>query len=188
MKRLFCGLMALGLLVGLAADAKAQPTYSFTTIDVPGSSLPSHTYATGINALGQIVGYSDVAGAFLYDQGSYATLTVPGATNTKAYGINDSGQIVGSYDGHGFLLDHGSYTTLDVPGSVETCAYGINSSGQIVGNSSLGAFQLDQGSYTMIDVPGSTSTQAFGINDSGQIVGSYNDVAGQHGFLATPVP
>jgi hypothetical protein len=57
----FCGgMMVLGLLLGLAAHAKAQPTYSFTTLDVPGSI---DTSANGINASGQIMGvYTDAAG------------------------------------------------------------------------------------------------------------------------------
>jgi hypothetical protein len=44
--RFFCVLMALGLLVRLAGHAKAQATFSFTTLDVPGVSLA--TVATGI--------------------------------------------------------------------------------------------------------------------------------------------
>jgi probable HAF family extracellular repeat protein len=156
--RFFCVPMAVGLLVGLAGDAKAQPTYSFTTLDVPGSFLPGLAPAIGINASGQIVGYyEDTTGGhgFLLDQGSYTTLDVPGSTWTHANGINDSGQIVGSYgDGytyHGFLLDHGSFTTLDVPGLPSTEALGISDSGQIVG-------YYDDAS------------------------------GGRHGFLATPVP
>jgi hypothetical protein len=50
MKRYFCGLTALALLVGLAAPAKAQPTYVFTTIDVPASTAFAH----GINASGRV--------------------------------------------------------------------------------------------------------------------------------------
>ena len=115
MKRYLCSLVALGLLVGVTGQAMAQPSYSFTILDVPGSSKAS-AVALGINASGQIVGsYYDAA-----------------------------------YIHHGFLYDQGGYTTLDVPGS--------------------------------------TWTQAHAINDSGQIVGSYSDGAGQHGFLATPVP
>jgi probable HAF family extracellular repeat protein len=74
---------------------------------------------------------------------SLYTLAVPGAYGTFAEGINNSGQIVGSYDAggqhyHGFLLNQGSYTTLDPPGSSPsffglTGAHGINDSGQIVG-------------------------------------------------------
>ena len=80
-----------------------------------------------------------------------------------------------------------------MPGALYTYANGINASGQIVGTyydaaKGIHGFLLDQGSYTTLDVPGSTWTQAHAINDSGQIVGSYRDGAGQHGFLATPVP
>ncbi len=45
---------------------------------------------------------------FLYRGGSYFSVDVPGALRTDAYGVNDSGQIVGSYVdanfiGHGFI-------------------------------------------------------------------------------------
>jgi probable HAF family extracellular repeat protein len=107
--RFCCGLVVLSLILALAGDAKAQPTYSFTTIDVPGAL---YTYPTGINDSGQIVGFyrdaSSTLHGFLLDNGSYTTLDVPGAYLTEAYGINDSGQIVGYYEdaagGHGFLL------------------------------------------------------------------------------------
>jgi probable HAF family extracellular repeat protein len=52
---------------------------------------------------------------------TYTTLDDPLATNgTFAWGINASGQIVGSYGDasifyHGFLYSGGSYTTLDGP-------------------------------------------------------------------------
>jgi hypothetical protein len=61
--------------------------------------------------------------------GSFTTIDVSGALYTEAYGINDSGQIVGGfYDGppflrgkppptqiHGFVDTGGSFTTFDVP-------------------------------------------------------------------------
>jgi probable HAF family extracellular repeat protein len=135
MKRSLCSLVALGLLVGVTGPAMAQPSYSFTILDVPGSSKAS-AIALGINASGQIVGSYLDAGysphGFLLDNGRYITLDVPAAN-----GLNASGQIVGVYftdfTDHGFLLDQGSYTTLDVSGSTGTFASGINESGQIVG-------------------------------------------------------
>src|SRR5438270_13184176 len=100
MKRYLCSLVALGLLVGVTGQARAQPSYSFTILDVPGSSKAS-AVALGINASGQIVGsYYDAAyihHGLLYAQGYYTTLVVPGASCTQARGINPSGQIVGSY-------------------------------------------------------------------------------------------
>jgi probable HAF family extracellular repeat protein len=169
---------------------------SYTTLDVPGFSDPDRfyiiNYATGINDSGQVVGWcldvdNQTIHGFLFDQGSYTTIDVPGIPT----GINAAGQIVGYYyDGrqHGFLIDHGNYTTIDVPGSISSSASGINASGQIVGSYSDAAgkshgFLLDQGNYTTLDVPGAFSTGASLINDSGQIVGYYYDANGYHSFL-----
>src|ERR1035438_9058537 len=56
---------------------------------------------------------------------------------TDASGINDLGQIVGSYGSfpyHGFLYSGGTYTPLNAPGATNsTVAYDINNLGQIVG-------------------------------------------------------
>jgi uncharacterized membrane protein len=193
MKQLVCGLMALGLFLAKAEQATSQPTYSFTRLDMPGSSFPNRTGAHGINASGQTVGSYNGTGTygFLLQNGNYTTLDVPGSLSTQANGINDSGQIVGLYGagtrGHGFLLANGSFTTLDVPGSIFTAAYGINASGQIVGAylDATGAhgFLLDNGSYSTLDPHGSTFIEAYGINASGQIVGAYSDAGGTHGFL-----
>ncbi|MBV8845636.1 MAG: hypothetical protein JO307_22755 [Bryobacterales bacterium] len=71
---------------------------------------------------------------------SFTTIDVPGASETFAGGINNSGQIVGSFNvfgtlmTHGFLDINGSFTTIDFPGATgATNAYGINNTGQIVG-------------------------------------------------------
>jgi probable HAF family extracellular repeat protein len=114
------------------------------------------------HASGQIVESYDAPNGthgLLFDQGIYSTIDVPGSTSTSASGINNSGQIVGSYDvagpynSHGFLLDSGNYTTLDVPGSTGTYATGINKTGQIVGHyrdaaGNVHGFLFDSGSYT----------------------------------------
>ena len=52
---------------------------------------------------------------------TYTTIDDPSAANgTSAGGINDLGQIIGSYDdgsnhAHGFLYSGGIYTTIDIP-------------------------------------------------------------------------
>ena len=56
----------------------------------------------------------------------------------RIVGINDAGQIVGSFANpagrdHGFLDSGGTFTAIDVPGADYTFAYGINDGGQIVG-------------------------------------------------------
>src|SRR5262249_44973624 len=83
---------------------------------------------------------------FLLSRGSSTTLDPPGSFfGTYAAGINDLGQIVGSYADaadvpHGFLLSGGSYTTPDVPRGAPTHAPGVNDTGQIVGSSDRHAF------------------------------------------------
>lgn len=111
------------------------------------------------------------------------TVSVPGAASTAANGINDHGQIVGSYidsagHAHGFIDTNGTFVTINVPGAVSTSANGINDFGQIVGSfiDSAGkeyGFEDSNGHFTTIDVPSALSTVANAINDSGQIVGDY---------------
>jgi uncharacterized membrane protein len=127
---------------------------------------------------------------------SFTTINFPGASETAALGINNSGQIVGSFNvfsalmTHGFL-DTGSFTTVDVPGVTGgTSASGINNRGQIVGTfAGTGGFAQGfletGGSFSNIDFPGAQATLPRGINDSGQIVGYFNDTSGIHGFLDT---
>jgi hypothetical protein len=82
---------------------------------------------------------------FLLERGRYTKFDAPGAQlETTPLGINDRGQVVGSYyqtapfrppgsKPRGFLLDHGKLTRLDVPGAAGTLAMGINNRGQVVG-------------------------------------------------------
>jgi len=129
---------------------------------------------------------------------SLTTIDYPGASYTEASGINNAGQVVGSYEGpyysHGFLESGRSFTTIDVPtidvpGASSTLgASGINNAGQVVGtyvdaSGNSHGFLESGGSFTTIDYPGAWDTRASGINDAGQVVGSYEDASGGHGFL-----
>jgi len=137
---------------------------------------------------------------------SFADINYPGAVQTVALGINDSGQIVGSYDDvsgleHGFLWNNGSYSRIDYPGGFNTIASGINASSQVVGTytdtpncgncyGNTHSFLLSNGTYsTLPEAPGSITgtTRAASINTSGQIVGQYTDTCfcKQRGFLLT---
>jgi len=134
---------------------------------------------------------------------AYTTLDDPFAGNfgTAAHGINNAGQIVGSYAGHGFLYSGGTYTTLDYPAMVTTDAAAINNAGQIVGSThqilqihpSEGGYLYSGGTWTSINDPMasgffSTHTNAYGLNDAGVIVGDFlaSDNMGSfnsHGFI-----
>ena len=107
-----------------------------------------------------------------------------------AGGINDFGQVVGSYPfpAGSFLYSGGAYTPIIVPTSFlqsQTIASGINNAGQIVGNyndpGNHGFLRSSSGVYSSFDVPGGFpgTTYAYGINNTGQIVGAYN--VGQFG-------
>src|SRR5262249_36602544 len=157
------------------------------------------TDAAGVNDKDQIVGFvqgfvNGVSGVhgFLLSEGAYTSIDDPSATlGTEAFGINNSGQIVGAYakasGTQGFLNDPTSnmsppYFTLNDPlatGPEGTTASGINASGEIVGyyqDASLRhhGFLLSGGAYTTLDDPSAAGGDTFaeGINSSGQIVGS----------------
>jgi uncharacterized membrane protein len=112
----------------------------YTTLDPPGATL---TFAEGINSFGLIVGVYEVdgrrhgyvrlsGGRFIYPPDA------PSSTLTNNIGINDLGEISGSYVDaggvrHGLVLEYGQYTMLDPPGAINVFASGINRSGKIVG-------------------------------------------------------
>jgi len=67
----------------------------------------------GGNSNGELVGHyqrvNDQIRGFLYSNGRFVSLDVPGSTSTTAYGINDNGLIAGTYIDkdkkmHGFLM------------------------------------------------------------------------------------
>ena len=91
----------------------------FSTIDVPGVG----SYAYDINDLGQIVGGAlGPDQAFVLSDGRLMSFSAPGANETGATGINNSGQIVGYYRDpslfHGFIAtpepipELGTFSTL----------------------------------------------------------------------------
>jgi hypothetical protein len=131
----------------------------------------------------------------VYSGGSLTSFDYPGASLTEAYGINDSGVVVGSYipTGSGIYYSYTqngtTYTTLNVPGATTLSeALGINSAGTVVGayigaDSKVHGYIDNGGSYSTFDVPGSTSTYVYAINNHGDLAGVYNDSAGQHGYV-----
>jgi hypothetical protein len=200
---------------GLApVPARAQQTAStpaFMIIDVPFPGAHD-TIADKINQNGVIVGnYLDAAGGqhgFVavppYGAGDFGLIDAdatqfPGSHDAAAEGINDLGQIVGSFVDDtgltvGFFLDTNgvNFRKLDFGfGLVD--ASGINNHGDIAGTVfHLGAFHgfvlpPNAMSPILIDVPGQSHTEVLAIDDRNEVVGFYEDVAGgQHGFVASP--
>jgi probable HAF family extracellular repeat protein len=114
-----------------------------------GDKLVDCATATGINAIGQVVGVATTnhgqhQDGFLYEQGQFTRLSgFPGTSpvtesmvGTQAFGINDSGQITGQtpFDNgllsgeHAFIYDGVNWTDLG-PGT----GYAINVHGAVTG-------------------------------------------------------
>ncbi len=184
----------ISLLYGINANGQILEEHYLLSGNVWSQLNLSGGMAHGINDIGQIVGETaNVQGLFLSGN-QLSVFNVPGSSFTSAWGINNSGDIVGItgviHLNDGFLLHGNTYTLIDVPGATDTDALGINNKGQIVGVYTTGTggdgFVLTGNTFTTLHVPGSSLTVANGINDEGQIVGTYLDGQGEHGFLATP--
>jgi len=118
---------------------------------------------------GNTPAYSRMEG-FVYNDGVYTSLTVPGADDTYATGINNAGQVVGYFETYrgaeGFLYSGGVYTILS---EFDSSTLAINNLGQVLGESAI----YENGIYTPLNlrVLGDFVIPT-GINDNQQIVGT----------------
>lgn len=125
-----------------------------------GTSRPRRTLAFDINNNDQIVGSCGVL-AFLYSDGTMNSLGHLGGSESDAYGINDSGQVVGrswitgNTTPHAFLYD--------------------------------GSVMIDLNTLLQAN-SGWELTEARDINNLGQIVGQGKINGEKHAFLLTPIP
>jgi len=167
--------------------AKAAPSVTITDLGTLGGT---NSDATGINASGQVVGYSELPGgtthAFLWQNGTMTDLGTLGGTHSYASGINSAGQIVGrsfTTGGveHAFLWQNGTMTDVSWPATggpdigVTSSANGINDTGLIVGHAwsaQLGSFaflyQIGSG-WSSLNPSGFSA--AYGVNNAGQVAG-----------------
>ena len=180
------------------------PTISGNYVVSKSFTAPGGIEVEEINNMGQVVGRADDLGSFIYDGDNYTWINFPGAEWTDPRGINDSGQIVGTYSlgefiflegywvevTHGFIYDGSSFTSVDKPGVSYTKFHGINNSGQIVGFYGI-LLQMNgepvEVIYGFVYDGSNFATISYGIvcddiNDSGQIVG-YGDYEHGPGFI-----
>jgi probable HAF family extracellular repeat protein len=174
--------------------------YNFADLSFPGAS---QDFATGINDLGQIVGYYGGIG-FLYSAGAYTAVSYPETYSqvnpdrtvtlvsdqiniTQPTAINASGQIVGLIaTGHAFigpfLYSGGTYTALHEFG-IDSFPVGINNAGQIVGSffdfasSSQAGFLFSGGAYTTLQDPlAAVATTPINVGLKGTVATDINNV------------
>ncbi|MCH7904503.1 MAG: hypothetical protein IH944_08045 [Armatimonadetes bacterium] len=158
-----------GVMVGWSETAGGQTRAARWTQGVVvdlGSLANSDSVARAVNSIGQVAGESvDGVGqtrAFLFHIGQMKALALPvGATGNSAYGLSDSGVVVGSA----------------VLGGTET-AYAWYPGNQVVDLNALSVLPA-----------GFTLTRAVGIDDDARIVAiGFNAGTGEtRGFLLTPV-
>ena len=164
---------------------------SFCQVDYPGMS-DVNLYK--INNLGQFVGsIRDSAGTihgFFFDHGTLShPLSHPGAGATYASGINDRGEIVGTYyqagASHAFIYTAGSFSAPNLPGAQQTGFQAINDAGLAVGiavdaKGTHGIVYLESAGLFVppFDFPGASVTYPQAINADGQIGGQYTLPAG----------
>jgi probable HAF family extracellular repeat protein len=175
-----------------------------------------YSEAAAINASGQTVGFSsllgeDVSHAFRTTATGKITAAsdlgvLPGTVLSRAYGINSSGQVVGTSGARAFrttaqgMID--ATSDLGTLGGTAAYAYAINDAGQVVGqsytvNEQWHAFRTAANGMITPDSDlgtlGGPTSDAHGINSLGQAVGRADtDVIingsfyRSHAFIADP--
>jgi probable HAF family extracellular repeat protein len=170
----------------------------------PFGSMPA---LFAINDLRQAVGYEGPRGGVIdLGSGSFTELTYPGATGTAPQGINNSGQVVGSWTDasgleHGFLWQSGSFGSFDFPKNqtfgqadvTNTIASDINNLGQVAGRYTTAwgtyGFLYDGVTFTSYADPWwpggevGAMTTMVAINDSGVMLGATYDQRTPRVFL-----
>lgn len=161
----------------------------------PVGKLPNGNYssATGINALGAIIGVGDTS-----TPQSQAWVTTPGglqvfstSSNISPVFIGDNGVIGGWYIKSGIFKgaiwtvdpkDPRKYRSTDLsilPGATSVIPTDFNQSGQAAGWGNVPAgthafFWNNDAAHSTVDLgafPGDQGSQAFGMNDFGQVAG-----------------
>lgn len=175
-------LFALMAFVSLmqAQTVSQLTTSSSTTLHV---YLLGPVYLTGINNNGVIVGYSGDGRSFTWSNGVFTYFQVPGSNFTQALGINDAGQVFGTYGNNnfpfpGFLYDGQNFTTVEYPGAQETKVTAVLKSGMVLGyfnnSPTIDGFRFDGTEYRAFLIPGKqiVTTITGAANNNGDFVGS----------------
>ncbi len=163
------------------------------------------SWATGINAAGQVTGAANPYGsnphAFLWTSatGIQDLGTLSGGSYSTGLAINKFGQIAGYSDlasgvSVAFLWSKatGMQDLATLPGGGGSSANAINDFGQVAGGSSCGAacdhavlWSKTRGSVQDLGVlPGTTFSNAYGMNNLGQVVGAAGYISSYaHAFV-----
>lgn len=196
--------VSIAMLMGaLTSNAQAAaPVYRF--VDLGSMDGVINMTATGINNLGQVIGYGSTESgekrAFSWRAGQGLTnLGAPqGAVSVYTGGINDAGTAVmnalfvnsvtgvSSLDGYTWNQDSG-FAILNSAGAGS--AWGINKAGQIAGIATIGDHEQaaiwSNGSYSLLPGLGSDDIRsaAYQLNDKGEVIGYVRNSTGNHAVI-----
>jgi probable HAF family extracellular repeat protein len=190
-------LSALLVLAAAPLAAQAAPVYTVATVGNFGN-LTSQPNA--VNNAGTVVGYAYTSGshinAYSSSSGNAASLHQgdPNTGNSKAWGINASGAVVGESNvgntTQATVFSNGSVQTLGTLGGANSYGYGINSSGNVAGVSDVaGGYQhgfVTGPNGTLIDIGpinGGHYSSANAINDLGAVTG-FTEIDNQGDYRA----
>jgi probable HAF family extracellular repeat protein len=153
------------------------PAYTITDLGI------GHAYA--INDNGEVAGLSGASSfqAFFYSGGVKTLLGTFGANESRAWGLNGAGKVVGSYGntsiGPSFAFAWASGVGTPIP---FMNAYDINDQDQIVGDRAVGSIVnaaiYQNGSITDLGTLGGNSSIPRAINGAGKVVGRARDLNG----------
>jgi hypothetical protein len=162
------------------------------------------TTLRAINDEGVIAGFygANADNGFLLTEGEFRTVDFPRAVSTLLRGINNLGDVSGTYsivdlnaDEFGFIIPRRgppiSFRLSD-PTGTGIVVGGINDLRQLVGyytdatSTLVGFLRQPSGQFVSVIVPGALSTQVDGINDCGIVVGVWGDGSTAHGFYGRP--
>ena len=159
----------------------------YSNLDYPGGAGS----VKAMNARGDIVGVLDDADGghgFLFRDGKLTKIDFPGAILTRAFGINNSGDITGQYTTQlgfvfGFILREGSFHKIRVPATDLTSDYGAQDNGRVMvgdvvvsaDSSTRGFVQHKVGDVQLLDPPGTIfpCSHARVINERGDVGGAF---------------
>jgi hypothetical protein len=150
------------------------------------------------------VGTFQVAGqnttqAFIFKNGVYTKVAIPGARFVNFWDVNDAGDVVGEAtmsfaqdDAFSFLYRNGTIIPLPTYlGTDRTRVFSINNRGEMTGElitrrpgqlELQEGFILRDGQFEKFRLLGSWAFTPFGINDKGEVTGSFLGNAGLEGF------